>query len=147
MLFLSIIQDYKVMRLNLPGVPVTKDEMLSLLAKIAGERQEHFVVICLDSGRRLINSKVIFIGTVTGMAVHPREVFAQAISDYAVSIVIAHNHPSGNPSPSSADISTTQQLVAAGLILGIGIDDHLIVAGNSHFSFADSGLILPPGSV
>ncbi len=130
------------MRLNLPGVPMTKEEMLSLLAKISGERQEHFVVICLDSGGRLVNSKIIFIGTVTSMVVNPREIFAQAIADYAVSIVVAHNHPSGNPSPSKEDIATTQQLVAAGLILGIELEDHLIVSGNSHFSFKASGLIL-----
>lgn len=132
------------MLLNLPGVPLKMDEMLSLLAKIANERQEHFAVITLDSGDRLINSKVIFIGTVTSTLVHPREIFAQAIADYAVSIVVSHNHPSGNPSPSKQDIATTQQLVAAGILLGINVDDHIIVAGSSHYSFTANGLILPP---
>lgn len=132
------------MLLNLPAVPLKLDEMLSLLAKIADERQEHFAVLTLDSGGRLINSKVIFIGTVTSTLVHPREIFAQAIADYAVSIVVSHNHPSGNPSPSQQDIATTQQLVAAGILLGINVDDHIIVAGGSHYSFAANGLILPP---
>lgn len=130
------------MRLNLPGIPITSDEILSLLAKIAGERQEHFVVICLDSGGRLINSKIVFIGTVTSMVVHPREIFAQAIADYAVSIIVAHNHPSGNPNPSREDITTTQQLIAAGLILGVELEDHIVVSGRSHFSFKANGLIL-----
>lgn len=133
------------MFLNLPGIPLKLDEMLSLLAKIANERQEHFAVLTLDGGRRLINSKVIFIGTVTSTLVHPREIFAQAIADYAVSIVVSHNHPSGNPSPSQQDIATTQQLIAAGLIMGIPLDDHIIVAGGHHFSFAAHGLISPPG--
>lgn len=132
------------MRLNVPGVPLSKTEVLSLLAKIADERQEHFVVITLDTAGRLINSKVVFIGTVTATLVHPREIFAQAVADMAVSIVVAHNHPSGVPEPSKQDIATTQQLVAAGLIMGIAVDDHIIVAGSQHFSFAANGLLLAP---
>lgn len=74
--------------------------------------------------------------------VHPREIFAQAVADMAVSIIVAHNHPSGVPEPSKQDIATTHQLVAAGLIMGIAIDDHVIDAGGQHFSFAANGLIL-----
>lgn len=129
---------------DISGTPLKLDEMLSLLAKIADERQEHFAILTLNSGGRLINSKVVFIGTVTSTVVHPREIFAQAIADYAVSIVIAHNHPSGNPDPSKQDIATTQQLIAAGLLLGINVDDHIIVAGGHHFSFLANGLMLPP---
>lgn len=123
--------------------PLGLTDLLELLVKIADERQEHFVVITMDSAGKLINSKVVFIGTVTATLVHPREIFAQAVSDMAVSIIIAHNHPSGNPEPSSQDITTTQQLVAAGQILGIGIEDHIIVAGGNHYSFLANGLILP----
>lgn len=126
--------------------PLTTADLLRLLAKVADERQENFVVITLDAAGRLINSKVVFIGTVTATLVHPREIFAQAVSDFAVSIVIAHNHPSGNPAPSKQDITTTQQIVAAGQILGIGVDDHIIVARGEHFSFVANGLIWPHGA-
>ena len=123
--------------------PLLMADLLELLAKIADERQEHFVVITMDAAGRLINSKIVFIGTVTATLVHPREIFAQAVADMAVSIVVAHNHPSGNPEPSGQDITTTQQLVAAGLIMGITVEDHIVVAGGGHFSFAANGLILP----
>ena len=128
-----------------PGTkkPLAMADLLELLAKIANERQEHFVVITMDAAGRLINSKIVFVGTVTATLVHPREIFAQAVADMAVSIVVAHNHPSGNPEPSGQDITTTQQLVAAGLIMGITVEDHIVVAGGGHFSFAANGLILP----
>lgn len=120
-----------------------RHEVLPLLAAITDEKQEHFVVITLDTAGTVISSKVVFIGTVTATLVHPREIFAQAVADMAVSIIVAHNHPSGDPEPSSQDITTTQQLVAAGLIMGIAVADHIIVAGDTHFSFAANGLILP----
>lgn len=123
--------------------PLVMTDLLELLAKIADERQEHFVVITMDAAGRLINSRIVFIGTVTATLVHPREIFAQAVADMAVSVVVAHNHPSGNPEPSGQDIATTQQLVAAGLIMGITVEDHIVVAGRHHFSFAANGLILP----
>jgi DNA repair protein RadC len=123
--------------------PLTTAGLLELLTKIADERQEHFVVITLDAAGRLINSRVVFIGTVTATLVHPREIFAQAIADYATGIIVSHNHPSGVAEPSREDITTTQRLVAAGQILGIGLEDHIIVAGGEHFSFAANGLILP----
>lgn len=132
----------KMLILNIPGTPLKSDELLSLLAKVADERQEHFVVITLDAAGRLINSNLVLIGTVTATLVHPREIFAQAVDDMAVSIIVARNHPSGVPEPSRQDITTTQQLVAAGLIMDITIDDHIIVAGGQHFSFAANGLFL-----
>jgi DNA repair protein RadC len=136
--------EYGLMSLliNARHKPITRKEIVSLLAKIAGERQEHFVVITLDAGCKLISSRVVFIGTVTSTLVHPREIFAQAISDLAVSIVVSHNHPSGDPAPSKQDIDTTQQLIAAGQILGIDVDDHIIVAGGRHFSFVENGLMI-----
>jgi len=74
--------------------------------------------------------------------VHPRDVFAGAIKDRAASVIIAHNHPSGYAKPSEADISTTQQLVAAGLILGIDLKDHVIVAKDEVFSFRAHMLLI-----
>lgn len=116
-------------------------DILSLLKDIADERQEHFMVLTFDSGRRLIAKRVVFIGTVDAVITHPREVYAGAVADFATGIVVAHNHPSGDPTPSERDIVTTQQLIAAGQILGIKLYDHIIVAESEHYSFLGKGMI------
>ena len=125
-----------------PTEPLSTADILLLLENIAVARQEHFVVLTLDSGGRLIRKRVVFIGTIDATLVHPRETFAPAIADYAASIVVAHNHPSGDPSPSKQDIMATQQLVAAGQILGVRLRDHIIVAKGEYYSFSANGLIL-----
>ena len=118
-------------------------DILPLLSDIARHRQEHFIVLSVDSGRRLITKRIVFIGTVDAVITHPREVYAGAVADFATSIIVAHNHPSGDPSPSKQDIATTQQLIAAGQILGVALIDHVIVAGKEYYSFQGSGMILP----
>lgn len=118
-------------------------DILPLLDDIMGHRQEHFIVLSIDSGRHLIAKRVVFIGTVDTVMAHPREVYAGAVADFATGIIVAHNHPSGDPNPSKQDIATTQQLVAAGQILGIVLFDHIIVAGRRHYSFNAEGMILP----
>lgn len=122
---------------------LNKADILPLLNDIATHRQEHFVVLSLDSGRRLITKRTVFIGTVDAVLTHPREVYAGAVADFATGIIVAHNHPSGDPSPSKQDIATTQQLIAAGQILGVTLIDHVIVAGQRHYSFQAEGMILP----
>ena len=117
-------------------------DVLLLLTDIANHRQEHFVVLSLDSGRRLIAKRIVFIGTVNTVIAHPREVYAGAISDLATGIIVAHNHPSGDPNPSEQDIAATQQLIAAGQILGVTLFDHVIVAGKRHYSFRAKGMML-----
>jgi DNA repair protein RadC len=116
-------------------------EILLHLQDIADMKQEHFISFSLDAAGRLIAKHTVFIGTLTGMMVHPREVFALAITDRAASIILAHNHPSGESTPSEADIETTQQFEAAGQILGIRLHDHFIVAANGHYSFRADGQI------
>jgi DNA repair protein RadC len=111
------------------------------LRDIADLRQEHFICFSLDSNHQIIERRTVFIGTLTGVMAHPREIFAGAITDRALAIVIAHNHPSGNAQPSKQDIALTQQLMAAGQILGVPLHDHIIVAGDKHFSFRKEGLI------
>lgn len=120
---------------------LNKADILPLLNDIAAHRQEHFVVLSLDSGRRLITKRIVFIGTVDTVIAHPREVFAGAVSDFATGIIVAHNHPSGDPNPSKQDIATTQQLIAAGQILGVTLIDHVIVAGRRHYSFQGNGMM------
>jgi DNA repair protein RadC len=112
----------------------TQQDILSRLGDIRAKQQEHFVVLTLDGGQRLIAQRTIAIGTLDSVVAHPREVFADAIADRAASIIAAHNHPSDDPVPSQKDISLTQQLVAAGQLLGITLADHVIVAKHSHFS-------------
>lgn len=110
-------------------------DILPLLRDIALKRQEYFVVLSLDSERRLIKKRVVFIGTVDAVIAHPREVYAGAIADRASSIIVAHNHPSGDPAPSDQDIAATEQLMKAGKILGIELVEHVIVAGDVWFRF------------
>lgn len=116
-------------------------DILKCLEHFRDKKQEYFICLSVDSGQRLIAQRVVTIGTLTSALVHPREVFSGPLSDRAASVVIAHNHPSGDPQPSKADISSTQQLVAAGILLGIHIDDHIIVATNQYYSFVQHSML------
>jgi DNA repair protein RadC len=104
------------------------------LGHIRDKKQEYFVVLTLDGARRLISNKVITIGTLMSSLVHPREVFSLAIEDRAASIIIAHNHPSGALDISEQDRDVTKRIKQAGELLGIRLDDHIIVAGDSFTS-------------
>lgn len=121
---------------------LTTADILPLLSDIAAHRQEHFIVLSVDTGRKLITKRVVFIGTIDAVIAHPREVYAGAVTDLAAGIIVAHNHPSGDPMPSKQDITTTQQLIAAGQILGVRLFDHIIVAGRRHYSFSANGMIV-----
>ena len=104
------------------------------LDKIKNKKQEYFVVLTLDGARRLINNHVVTIGTLTSSQVHPREIFSLAIVDRAASIIIAHNHPSGMLNVSEHDRKVTRTIKEAGELLGINLDDHIIVAGDDFVS-------------
>ena len=104
------------------------------LADIRDKKQEYFVCLTLDGANRLIAKRVITIGTLTSSLVHPREVFADAITDRAASIIIAHNHPSGNLEVSQADKDVTVRLQSTGELLGIKVLDHMIVTKSSFSS-------------
>jgi DNA repair protein RadC len=102
---------------------------------VRGSKKEHFVVFYLDSINQEIKREIISVGTINESLVHPREVFEGAIKNNASSIIIAHNHPSGNLEPSPADIEITKKLIHAGKILDIRIIDHVIVSNSSFKSF------------
>ncbi len=104
------------------------------LKNIENKQQEYFVVLTLDGANRLISKRTVTIGTLTASLVHPREVFADAITDRAASIIIAHNHPSGNLEASEADKQVTHRIRQAGEILGIELIDHLIITKNGFTS-------------
>ena len=89
--------------------------------------EEHFYVLMLDARNQPIGLNLVSKGTLTASLVHPREVFKAAILANAVGVIVAHNHPSGNPKPSSEDIETTEILVKAGKLLSIPVIDHLVI--------------------
>ncbi len=108
------------------------EKAVEQLSDIRDKKQEYFVCLTLDGANRLITRRIITIGTLTSSLVHPREVFADAITDRAASIIVAHNHPSGNLEASDADRAVTRRLNEAGSLLGINLIDHLIVTGSSY---------------
>jgi len=112
----------------------TPEEAAKQLAFIKDKKQEHFVVLTLDGARRLINIHTISIGTLTASLVHPREVFSPAMEDRANSIIIAHNHPSGSLNIGNKDKEVTRRIKESGEILGIKLDDHIIIAGDDFTS-------------
>lgn len=105
------------------------------------EQKEKFLVVCLNSSNKIIKYEVISVGSLNASIVHPREVFKTAIENSAASILLIHNHPSGNPEPSNEDIAITKKLVDSGTIIGITVVDHIILAGNKYLSFIEKGLI------
>ena len=110
------------------------EKVIEHLSHIKNKKQEYFVLLTLDGARRLINNRVITIGTLMSSLVHPREVFSPAIEDRAASIIIAHNHPSGMLDVSEQDHEVTRRIRQAGELLGIRLDDHIIIAGDEFVS-------------
>jgi len=117
------------------------DDILKIVEDIIDKKQEHFVSLTLTGASLLIEKRVVFKGTINSSIVHPREVFADALTDRAAGIILVHNHPADDPEPSQADIEITKQLCEAGKLLGIKIVDHLIVTQDNYFSFESSGLL------
>ena len=101
---------------------------------IKDKKQEYMVLLTLDGARRLIQIRTITVGTLMSSLIHPREIFAPAIEDRAASIIIAHNHPSGILDVSSHDRDVTRRIRQAGDIIGIRLDDHIIIAGDEFIS-------------
>lgn len=110
------------------------EKAVEQLGDIRDKKQEYFVCLTLDGANRLIAKRIITIGTLTASLVHPREVFAEAITDRAASIIVAHNHPSGNLQASDADKQVTTRLQESADLLGIKLNDHLIVTKTSYTS-------------
>jgi len=117
-------------------------DVFSLLKNDLGDKKkEHFKILSLDSRNKLISVDDVSIGTINANLVHPREIFKTAIQHLAVSIILAHNHPSGDPEPSEDDLEITKRVVEAGKIIGIDVLDHIIITKTKFFSFKDKKLI------
>jgi DNA repair protein RadC len=119
----------------------SQQDILARLHDLRTKPQEHFVCLSLDGGRRLLAQRTVTIGTLDSVLAHPREVFSDPIVDRAACIIVAHNHPSGNVQPSEKDIMLTQQLAAAGQLIGIPLHDHIIVTKTEQFSYRQSHLL------
>ena len=122
---------------------ITEPRLLAdlVIPLLRDEPNEKFYVACLNSANKLIALKKISEGTLNTTIVTVRDVFKKAIETDASSIILVHNHPSGNASPSNADIKLTQKIKSAGEIFSIQLLDHLIVAGNNYFSFVEKKLL------
>jgi len=119
-------------------------DVIPYLSSIAQKPQEYFVCITMNGGNRIISRRVITIGLADQALVHPREVFAEAIRERASKIIVAHNHPGGDMTPSREDIRITENLQKAASILGLDLLDHVIVAKGGYFSFREEGMLQTP---
>ncbi len=111
----------------------------AIRASIQDKAKEHLKLILLNPRNKIIGISTISIGTLNASLVHPREVFKDAIMHTAASVVLAHNHPSGDPEPSEDDIKITKKLAESGKILGIEVIDHIIIGKNDYYSFKAKG--------
>ncbi len=102
---------------------------------------ESFLVLHLDNKNRMVGMTTCSIGSMTASLVHPRDVFRPAIANLTAGLILIHNHPSGDPSPSQEDIQITQRLCEAGKLIGIRCLDHVVIGADRYFSFADQGLM------
>lgn len=109
-----------------------------LVRQMQHYQQEKLYALFLNTKNYVIQQKVIFIGTVNSSVAHPREIFREAVKYPTARIIVAHNHPSGDPNPSPADLIFTKRLISCGSMMGIEILDHIIVGGNDYISLQDT---------
>ena len=121
---------------------LSSKEIYNELKDTKNLKKEHFFVFYLDTRKKEIKRELISIGSLNQGLVHPREVFEPAVKHLAASIILAHNHPSGDPNPSEEDILITKRLKKAGDLLDIKVKDHIIIGSEGYFSFKEKKLIL-----
>ena len=112
-----------------------------LLPQYGSRPVEQFGVVLLDTKHRVLRTTVVSVGTLDASIVHPREIFREATAAGAAALVLFHNHPSGDPEPSAEDVLLTRRLIAAGVLMGIDVIDHVILAGVRFCSLKEKGLI------
>lgn len=119
----------------------TSDEVFRLFSFLSDETKEHFLALHLDSKNRLLCLDHVSIGSLNASVVHPREIFKSCLLSSAAVIILIHNHPSGDPTPSREDMELTARLGEAGELLGIRVLDHIIIGSGCYVSLADRGLL------
>ncbi|HAM81431.1 RadC family protein [Ornithinibacillus bavariensis] len=112
-----------------------------IMEELRNLNQEHFVVLFLNTKNQIIHRQTIFIGSLNASIVHPREVFREAVKRSAASIIVAHNHPSGDPTPSQEDIHVTRRLAESGKMIGIELLDHLVIGDRKFVSLKEKGYL------
>ena len=125
---------------NKPLVKTPEDVVGLVRGRLKGKKKEHFLALLLDTRNQLIKVAEISVGSLDSSLVHPREVFKEAISATAASVIFAHNHPSGDPTASEDDIRLTKRLAEAGEIVGIDVLDHIIISDRNYLSLKREGL-------
>jgi len=118
-----------------------KDAASLLMEELCYLQKEHFVCLFLNTKNHVIGQETLSIGSLNTSIVHPREVFRAAIKRSSAALICAHNHPSGDPTPSSEDIEITTRLIAAGNIIGIEVLDHIILGDHNFVSLKEKGLM------
>lgn len=127
-------------RIRPEGVRISKpSDVLPVVAHYADRKQEHFLCIALNGANEVIACRLVSVGLANSTLVHPREVFADAIADRAVSVILAHNHPGGDLVPSPEDRKVTRRIREAGKVLGIEVLDHVIFSRKGYHSFREAG--------
>ncbi|MDO8880012.1 MAG: DNA repair protein RadC [Coriobacteriia bacterium] len=125
-----------------PVVTRPEDVVRLCAPQLRGSDREHFWALALNTKNQLLRTIEVSVGSLNASIVHPRELFKEAVKVSAASVVVVHNHPSGDPTPSGADIQLTRRLVKAGDVLGIEVLDHVIIGeGDGHTSLRDLGLM------
>ena len=125
-----------------PKVIRGPDDVVALVGpKLRKEKRENFLVLLLNARHEVMSVETVSVGSLNASIVHPREVFRSAVIQSAASVVLVHNHPSGDPEPSEEDLTITKRLVEAGELLGIGVLDHVVVAGRGVVSFRSRQLL------
>lgn len=124
-----------------PQIKNAKDIVKIFSPSMRTLSKEHFKGVYLDSKNRIIKQETIFIGSLNESVVHPREIFKIALEENSASIILIHNHPSGDPTPSSFDVEITKELIKSGEILGIPILDHIIIGGKKYFSLKEKEIV------
>ena len=128
-------------KINIESVKFNKADIIYeyFKNKLVSLKQENLIAIFLDNKNKLIDYKTIFVGTTNMSISHPREIFKEAMKHSAVYIILVHNHPSGDITPSSADKKFTSQIYVTSKIVGIPLLDHIIIGNNNYYSFYDNG--------
>ena len=127
--------------LGLLPVIANPADTIPMLAEVKDQRKEYFICLYLNARNQVIHKEVVSIGSLSASIVHPREVFQVAVFQSAAAIILAHNHPSGDVSPSKDDIELTRRLVRAGEIIGIDVLDHIIVGPADYLSLKERGVM------
>ncbi len=125
---------------TLPIIQSTKD-VIAQAVYMRDKTREHLMAIYLNARNEMIFKKPMFIGTLNANLVHPREIFQEALKQNAASVILVHNHPSGDADPSQDDLEITKRILEAGKIMGIEVLDHLIITKTHFFSFKEKGIL------